>query len=137
MEREKAESGALEGICEEIKKSGKISDEHLDRLTALFGSRFLKAWRTIRDNRVKKYVFKPSGRIVWIVVGRERDYLVMPDSLFCSCDDFYFHVMGKKAYLCYHLISQRLAEALGRYDEIVESDELYDILMREWKRAMP
>ncbi|MBS7605667.1 MAG: hypothetical protein QXR84_03050 [Candidatus Bathyarchaeia archaeon] len=136
MEKEKSESGILDTICEDIKRHGKISDENFDRLTAIFGSRFIKAWRIVHDNRVKKYIFKPSGRVVWIVVGRERDYLVMPDAGFCSCDDFYFHVMSRKAYLCYHLIGQRIAEVLGKYDVIEESDELFDFLMKEWKTVM-
>jgi predicted nucleic acid-binding Zn finger protein len=49
--------------------------------------------RPLKENRVKKYTFKPSGRVVWVVVGKERDYLIMPDAEFCSCDDFYFRVI--------------------------------------------
>ncbi|MEM1586084.1 MAG: hypothetical protein QXX99_02580 [Candidatus Bathyarchaeia archaeon] len=137
MEREKFESEFLESICEDIKRSGKISDENFNKLSAAFGSRFIKAWRAIKDGRIKKYIFKPSGRVVWIVVGKRRDYLVMPDAVFCTCNDFYFHVMSQKAYLCYHLIGQKIAESLGKYDVIEESDELYDFLMREWKTVMP
>lgn len=137
MVEERLESDALEDICKEIKKTGKISGEHLTRLSMLFGSRFQKAWEAVKNNRVKKYIFKPSGRIVWIVVGKERDYLVMPDAGFCSCDDFYFHVMSRKAYLCYHLIGQKIAETLGQYDEIEDSDDIYDFLMSEWKKATP
>lgn len=135
MGEEISEGMTIEKVCEEVKKTGKITGEHLTRLAILFGSRFQRAWEAIKDNRVKKYVFKPSGRIIWIVVGKERDYIVMPDAGFCSCDDFYFHVMSRKAHLCYHLIGQRIAEALGWYDEIEESDEMYDLLMSEWKRA--
>jgi len=135
MDKKESEINILNRICKEIKEVGKITDDHLTRLTMLFGSRFKKAWEAIKDNRVKKYVFKPSGRIVWIVIGREGDYLVMPDAEFCSCDDFYYHVMSRKAHLCYHLIGQRIAEALGRYDEIEENDDMYDLLMSEWKKA--
>lgn len=137
MGREGSEREILESICEDISRSGRISDENFDYLVSIFGSRFIKAWRTVKDDRVKKYIFKPSGRVVWIVVGKERDYLVMPDAVFCSCNDFYFHVMSQKAYLCYHLIGQRIAEALGKYDVIEESDEAYDFLIREWKMVMP
>jgi predicted nucleic acid-binding Zn finger protein len=137
MVKEESEIEALENICEEIKESGKVTGENLTRLAALFGSRFQKAWEAVRGNRVKKYIFKPSERVIWIVVGRERDYLVMPDAGFCSCDDFYFHVMSRKAHLCYHLIGQKLAESLGWYDEIEENDDMYDFLMNEWKKAIP
>jgi predicted nucleic acid-binding Zn finger protein len=84
---------------------------------------------------VKKYVFKPSGRTVWIVVGRERDYLIMPEAEFCMCDDFYFRVLDRKIHLCYHLIAQKIARNLGWYETIEENDELYDTLMNEWKKA--
>ncbi len=135
MNKKESEIDALKKICTEIREVGKVTGEHLTHLAMLFGSRFRKAWEAIKDNRVKKYVFKPSGRIIWIVVGKEGDYLVMPDAEFCSCDDFYYHVMSKKAHLCYHLIGQKIAEALGQYDEIEESDDMYDFLMNEWKKA--
>ena len=119
--------------CEAAKRSGKITGSHLTHLSEVFGQRFNKAWRALLDRKVKRYKFKPSGRVVWIVVGRERDYLIMPNADFCSCDDFYYRVMDGKAHLCYHLIAQKIAESLGWYDEIVESDELYEVLMREWR----
>ena len=125
----------LKAACEEARLKGKLTRKHIDSLTRTFGSRFLNAWKAVNESRVKKYIFKPSGRIVWIVVGRRRDYLVMPAANFCSCDDFYYKVIGKKAYLCYHLIAQRLAESLGLYDIIEEDDSFYDILMREWKKV--
>jgi predicted nucleic acid-binding Zn finger protein len=89
----------------------------------------------VQEQRVKKYVFSPSGRIVWIVVGKERDYQIMSAAGFCSCDDFYFRVMGREANICYHLIAQKLAEALELYDKIEEEDRLYDCLMEEWKKV--
>jgi len=108
MAKGAAEIDALKSVCEEAKQNGKITGENLTRLTAVFGSRFLKAWEAVKDDRVKKYAFKPSGRVVWIVVGRKRDYLVMPAADFCSCDDFYYNVMERRAHLCYHLIAQKL-----------------------------
>jgi len=136
MDKKGSEIDILKRICMEIKETGKITGEHLTRLAMLFGSRFKRAWEAVKDKRIKKYVFKPSGRIVWIVVGKEGDYIVMPDAEFCSCDDFYYHVMSKKAHLCYHLIGQKIAEALGWFDEIEENDDTYDFLMKEWKKAI-
>jgi predicted nucleic acid-binding Zn finger protein len=137
MEKRETEIEALAGICKESKEKGKVTEENLSRLKALFGSRFLNAWNLLQDNRVKKYVFKPSGKVVWIVVGRERDYLIMPAADFCPCDDFYFNIADKKPHLCYHLIAQKLAESLGLYEKIEEYDDWYDILMREWRKATP
>jgi len=130
-----SEIDVLRNVCEEAKADGLVTGAHFAQLSEAFGSRFVKAWETLKDGRVKKYVFKPSGRIVWIVVGKERDYLVMPAAEFCTCDDFYFRVMDREAHLCYHLIAQKLAEALNWYDLIEGEDELYESLMKEWKRV--
>jgi predicted nucleic acid-binding Zn finger protein len=125
----------LEKVCEEAKTKRELTANQLTQLSESFGSRFTKAWETIKEKRVKKYVFSPSGRIVWIVVGREREYQIMPAAGFCSCDDFYFRVMDREANICYHLIAQKLADALGLYDKIEEEDRLYDCLMEEWKKV--
>ena len=128
------EINILDNICKEVKNT-KIKDQHLIQLSDAFGSRFFKAWEAVQEDRVKKYIFSPSGRIVWIVVGREREYQIMPAAGFCSCDDFYFRVMDRVTNICYHLIAQKLADALTRYDKIDEEDRLYDCLMDEWKKV--
>ena len=125
----------LEQVCEEAKTNGEVTGNHLTQLSEALGSRFTKAWDSIKEERVKKYVFSPSGRIVWIVVGREREYQIMPAAAFCSCDDFYFRVMDREANICYHLIAQKIAEALERYDKVEEEDRLYEYLMEEWKKV--
>jgi predicted nucleic acid-binding Zn finger protein len=130
-----SEIDALNSICREAKAEGKLSGKNLTQLYELFSQRFTKALDALKENRVKKYVFKPSGRTVWIVIGRERDYLIMPEAEFCMCDDFYFRVLDKKIHLCYHLIAQKIARNLGWYEIIKENDELYESLMSEWKKA--
>jgi predicted nucleic acid-binding Zn finger protein len=125
----------LENIYEETKTNEAITDKQLAQLSEAFGSRFTKAWDAIQEEKVKRYVFSPSGRIVWIVVGREREYQIMPAAGFCSCDDFYFRVMDRETNICYHLIAQKLAEALTLYDNIEEEDRLYECLMEEWKKV--
>jgi predicted nucleic acid-binding Zn finger protein len=130
-----SEIETLNAICREAKAEDKLSGKNLTALYELFGQRFTKALNALKENRVKKYVFKPSGRKVWIVIGRERDYLIMPEAEFCMCDDFYFRVLDKKIHLCYHLITQKIARNLGWYETIEESDELFESLMNEWKKA--
>jgi predicted nucleic acid-binding Zn finger protein len=130
-----SEIDMLHAICSEAKAEGKLSGKNLTALYELFGQRFTKALNALKENRVKKYVFKPSGRKVWIVIGRERDYLIMPEAEFCMCDDFYFRVLDKKIHFCYHLIAQKIARNLGWYETIEESDELFESLMNEWKKA--
>jgi predicted nucleic acid-binding Zn finger protein len=132
---EESEIDTLNTVCKEAKAEHKLTGKNLTQLYEIFGQRFIKAFETLKENRVKKYVFRPSGRVVWIVVGKERDYLIMPEAEFCICDDFYFRVMDRQVHLCYHLIAQKLAKILGWYENIEEHDELHDSLMNEWKKA--
>lgn len=132
-----SELDILNTICKESKKEGKLTGRTLSKLHEVFNQRFTKAFETLKENRVKKYVFKPSGRVVWIVVGKKRDYLLMPEAEFCSCDDFYFRVLDREVHLCYHLIAQKIANILRWFDSIKESDELYSTLMKEWRNPTP
>ena len=132
---ENSEIEVLNSICREAKTEGKLSGKNLTDLYDLFSQRFIKALEALKDNRVKKYVFRPSARTVWIVVGRERDYLLMPEAEFCTCDDFYFRVLDRNVHLCYHLIAQKIARNLDWFETIEETDELYASLMAEWKKG--
>ena len=134
---ENSEIETLNAICREAKAESKLSGKNLTDLYDLFGQRFTKALEALKENRVKKYVFRPSGRNVWIVVGRERDYLLMPEAEFCTCYDFYFRVLDRKVHLCYHLIAQKIARNLDWLEIMDETDELYASLMTEWKKATP
>ena len=91
-----------------------------------------EAMEAVEEGRVKLYRFKPSGRERWIVVGRHGDYLVLPDSGYCSCNDFFFRVMSGEKPTCYHLVAVRLAKKSRAYEVIEEDDEWHDILMNEW-----
>lgn len=134
---ENSEDEALNAVCKEAKAEGKLTGKNLTRLYEIFGQRFTRALEALKENRVKKYVFKPSGRVIWVVVGRERDYLVMPNAEFCQCDDFYFRVLDREIHMCYHLIAQKIAHILGWYETIEESDELYETLMEDWRKLSP
>jgi predicted nucleic acid-binding Zn finger protein len=129
-----SEIDALNVACKEAKAEGKLTGNNLARLCEVFGQRFTRAFEALKENRVKKYIFRPSGRIVWVVVGKERDYLIMAQAEFCTCDDFYFRVLDRQVHLCYHLIAQKIANILDWYEAIEERDELYDSLMNEWKK---
>ncbi len=133
----KSEIDTLNAICKEAKAEGKLTGKNLMKLYDIFGQRFTKALEALTENRVKKYAFRPSGRIAWIVVGKERDYLIIPLAEFCNCDDFYFRVMDREVHLCYHLIAQKIANRLEWFENIDERDELYDSLMKEWEKPTP
>jgi len=125
------EADVLSGICQMIRAEGDVSDVHVSWLEAKFGQRVHKALEALNESRIKKYVFQPSGRVVWIVVGKERDYLIMPSIDYCSCDDFYYQF--DHGHVCYHIIAQKLAEATGRFDRFEDDDQFFDILIQEWK----
>ena len=127
----------LEQVCKKAKTEGRLDGSRLNLLYETFGMRFTKAWEALKEGRIKKYVFKPSNRVVWIVVGKERDYLIIASADFCTCDDFYFRVLDQRIHLCYHLIAQKIAEVLEWYDKIEEHDDLYNSLMNEWKKVTP
>ncbi len=129
-----SEDDVVQIVCKEAKADGKLSGKNLTELYETFGQRFTRAFEALKENRVKKYVFKPSGKTIWIVVGKERDYLIIPQAEFCTCDDFYFRVLDRQVHLCYHLIAQKIANALDWYETIEERDELHDSLMAEWKK---
>jgi predicted nucleic acid-binding Zn finger protein len=128
------ERRVLESVCDELRSSREVTRAQWERLRTALGERFDKAWRLVEGHRVKRYVFEPSGRVVWIAVGRGSEYQVLPESGYCDCNDFYFMVVDGEAGLCYHLLAQRLAEALDSYDEVREGDEFHDELVAEWRR---
>lgn len=130
--KDKSEAEVLEAVCTDVRLEGTVSNNHVNTLITTFGQRVNKALEALSESRIKKYAFQPSGRIVWIVVGKERDYLVMPAGGYCSCDDFYYQF--DHGHICYHIIAQKLAESLGRFDLFEDDDDFFDILIREWKQ---
>lgn len=109
--------------CLEIGRTRILSESQRDALETTFQKRFQQALGLAEGEKVRKYRFSPSGRILWVVTGRGREYQVLPDSMFCTCDDYYFRVMDNKKQLCYHIIAQRLSEAMGKYNvtEMIDS----------------
>lgn len=128
------EQTVLEQVLRDLRVSKEISRQNWQRLRDVFGNRFTNAWRLVTENRVKKYVFKPSNRTLWIAIGQNAEYLIYSKAGYCSCSDFYFRVLDNEKANCYHVLAQRLAEALEFYDLIEEEDEAYDILMDIWKK---
>ena len=126
-----SEAHLLDNICSEVKLEGQVSETQKASLSEVFGQRVKKALEVLDEGRVKRYVFQPSGRVVWIVVGKQRDYLVMPAIDYCSCYDFFFQF--DQGHVCYHIIAQKLAEATGRFDSFEDDDQFYSVLIKEWK----
>jgi predicted nucleic acid-binding Zn finger protein len=117
----------------ELKLRRELSEQLNDSITKTFGERFTNGWNLARSRKVRRYEFKPSGRVVWVVQGRKGEYQVMPDIPFCYCDDYYFRVMDKKRGLCYHIIAQRVAEALKQFVTIRKTDSQYSSVTDRWR----
>jgi predicted nucleic acid-binding Zn finger protein len=116
-----------------IKKRHALSGSDLLVLTQYSGDRFWKALQAVATDLVKKYIFEPSGREAWVVIGKSRDYRVLSE-LYCDCEDFYINVIVKRTTdLCYHILAQILAEALETFSEIRLDDMRYDSLRAEWE----
>ena len=119
-------------IVSNLKKGSKLSTKDMERLEKIFGDRVKKALNLIGENRVKKYLFTPSGVIRWVVTGYEKDYLVIEQS-FCSCKDFLYTALFKREVpSCYHLLAREIAERIEKFDEITIEDNLYATYMDEW-----
>jgi predicted nucleic acid-binding Zn finger protein len=123
----------LEQVLAEIRTQHEISRINWLRLRNIFKERFTRAWRLVTRRRIKRYYFKPSGREIWIAVGNNAEYLIYPYAGYCSCSDFYFRVLDQEVALCYHLLAQKIAEAIDHYDTIHEDDDAYGTLMEIWK----
>ena len=117
----------------ELRSAGKLSDSLKESLLKVFGERYTNGWQLANSRKVRRYEFQPSGRVVWVVQGRKGQYQVMPDIPFCYCDDYYFRVMDKKRGLCYHIIAQRIAEALNQFIKISKRDAQYSTVAYRWR----
>ena len=127
------ENELVQRACLELESSKELNPRLKDELEEVLGDRFTNGWGLAVSNRVRRYEFSPSGRSVWSVQGRKGEYQVMPDIPFCYCDDYYFRVMDRKRGLCYHIIAQHIAVALGRFEVIPKRDSEYSAVTARWR----
>lgn len=134
MERAyEAENELVREAVSHLREDKRLPAELKDSLLRTFGERFTNGWELASSRRVRRYEFKPSGRVVWAVQGRKGEYQVMPDIPFCYCDDYYFRVMDRKRGLCYHIIAQRIAEALDQFEKVPKKDSQYSGITARWR----
>ena len=78
-----------------------------------------------KDITVIKYLFKPSGKILYVVKGFHHDYITT--KTFCTCFDYN---LRKKPGGCIHM--KALIEALetNNYEEIAADDEEYNQIFK-------
>ena len=127
------ENELMEEAVSELKAHSELSARLSDALVKALDERFTNGWELAKSRKVRRYEFKPSGRVVWAVQGRKGEYQVMPDIPFCYCDDYYFRVMERKRGLCYHIIAQRVAEALNQFEKIGKKDSQYSNITARWR----
>lgn len=123
----------LKQVCQDLRRTGALTDQLKQVLSKTFQKRLDQALVLLEGGGVSRFRFSPSGRVVWVVSGRRGKYQVVPESMFCTCDDYYFRVMGRKKQLCYHLIAQQLAEAVGKLREDSFKDKDYESVTAQWK----
>jgi len=126
----------LEEIIKKISKQKSLDIDSLLKLSSL-GDRFYDALKIVLSNRVKQYVFKPSERILWVVIGDIDEYIIYPNVPYCTCEDFYFNVLIKRSVpTCKHYLAKLLAEAFSLYEYYELGDEYFDLLIEDWKRVL-
>ncbi len=126
------EKRGLESLFDDLKRTGALTKEISWKFKEVYGFRFRKGLDACLSRKVKKYVFRPSGRVVWVVTGESRDYIVFPD-FYCSCKDFYLNVVVRgKTDACYHLIARKFAEHFNLFELFILRDEEYRGFIEEW-----
>ncbi len=126
------EVNVLRQISQDLRRTHLLTQSQKQILSKVFEKRLPQALAIVEAGKVANYRFNPSGRTVWIVKGRKGEYQVMPDSMFCTCDDYYFRVMDKKKQLCYHLVAQQIADGLGKFVESDLADSKYSEVTSRW-----
>jgi predicted nucleic acid-binding Zn finger protein len=90
---------------------------------------FKKAVAAAFGGCVKSHVFLPSGRRIYTVVGSNADEFIDPEQSYCSCESYFYGVLGKKTPQCYHILSYRIADGSRLVKEIRFDDGEYDTFM--------
>lgn len=84
---------------------------------------------TARSGSVKQMLFLPSGKKLWVVIGRDNEYWTDPELGFCSCKDFYFTTLSG-GQDCYHLKSIRKAIQQRGFTTVAFDDIDYTHLLQ-------
>jgi predicted nucleic acid-binding Zn finger protein len=107
-----------------------------EELFARFSNRYSKtkyverAIDTVLEGRVKKHLFVPSGRVLYSVVGRSGDEFIDPEKPFCTCQHYFFSVLGGRDETCYHLLANSIASEVHMHEETRFYDEEYQSFLR-------
>ena len=78
---------------------------------------------------IRRLLFMPSERVLWIVVGKDNEHWADPELGFCTCKDYYFKALSGGSE-CYHLKSVRRAMEGSRHNTIQFDDAEYVQLLQ-------
>jgi predicted nucleic acid-binding Zn finger protein len=109
-----------------------LRDELIERFSQRSASRkyLERAVDAVLEGRVKKHRFIPSGRVLHTVVGRSGDEFIDPEKPFCSCQHFFFSVLGGRDQTCYHLLANSIATDTHRYVQTEFHDEEFRYFLK-------
>ncbi len=92
-----------------------LSQKTINYFKDRYDKRFVRALRAVDEDRVVRYHFVPSDSTTWIVCGRRREYMVIPET-YCTCRSFYQDVViSRESKFCYHLLAQKIAQLRNSY----------------------
>jgi len=112
-----------------------LTQDDIEYFKNKYGKKFVKALRAVDERKIIRYKFSPSESVTWIVKGRGRQYLVIPE-LYCTCRSFYQEaVISRETNMCYHLLAQRIAEIRNEYETRKSTDKERRKLYIEWRRT--
>ncbi|MHA1338648.1 MAG: hypothetical protein ACTSRZ_00180 [Promethearchaeota archaeon] len=123
----------IKEILRLIEKEGEITQDFEEAISQIVGKeRYLEGKKYIKNHRIKRYLFKPSNRELWIAYGNSGIYLIYPGE-YCSCIDFYItNIVNKKKKYCKHLLAQGIIEAtlkeLNKITVELNDNEFEDVL---------
>ena len=121
----------------DVKKLSKesLTQADIEYFKDKYGKKFVKALRAVEEGKVIRYEFSPSESTTWIVKGRSRQYLIIPE-IYCTCRSFYQEVViSRETNMCYHLLAQRIAEIREAFKIQESNDAERRKLYVEWRRT--
>jgi predicted nucleic acid-binding Zn finger protein len=122
----------LVSFYKKIKNKTIIDKELIEYLDLIYPAKSAIILKVLKQG-ISKYIYKPSNREIWSVLGEEGEHIIVP-YLFCSCRDFYKNVViNQKRNFCKHLLAQIISKVIKSYQETELEDEEFDELLADLK----
>lgn len=100
-------------------------------MTSKFQNRLEDAKKIVTEHCVKKYII--DGQVEkWVVVGKNREYLVKINPFWCRCYDFQNNVLYGHISQCKHNIAVQIADRENNFDSHILSKEEYDYIRSDF-----